>query len=150
MGIESNGAVKGCPSLQSSHYIGGKTTERPLKEIWEQTPELAFARKRTVEDLWGFCRTCPFAETCLGGCSFTAHSLFGRPGNNPYCHFRARAFAAEGKRERLVLREAARGLPFDNGRFAIVEEAFDAPDLRPPTPRELVKKRGPAASGDVS
>ena len=49
-----------------------------------------------MEDLWGFCRTCPFAEVCLGGCSFTAHALFGRPGNNPYCSFRARTLAAVG------------------------------------------------------
>lgn len=145
MGIESDGAVKGCPSLQTSHYVGGSLKEKPLKEIWENTPQLAFARKRTVDDLWGFCRTCPFAATCLGGCSFTAHAVLGRPGNNPYCHYRARTLAAEGKRERLVLREAAPGNPFDNGRFEIVEEPVDAPDVRPPTPRDLVKKRSPVA-----
>lgn len=140
MGIEANGAVKGCPSLQSRHYIGGSLKDRPLEEIWNQTPQLAFARNRTVEDLWGFCRTCPFAETCMGGCTFTAHSLFDRPGNNPYCHYRARVLASEGKRERLVLKEKAPGQPFDNGRFDIVEEAFDAPDPKPPTPRDLMKK----------
>ncbi len=140
MGIEADGAVKGCPSLQSRHYIGGSLKDRPLEEIWNKTPQLAFARTRTVEDLWGFCRTCPFAKTCMGGCTFTAHSLFDRPGNNPYCHYRARVFASQGKRERLVLKESAPGKPFDNGRFEIVEEAFDAPDPRPPTPRDLVKK----------
>jgi radical SAM protein with 4Fe4S-binding SPASM domain len=146
MGIEADGAVKGCPSLQSRHYIGGSLKDQSLEHLWNHTPQLAFARTRTVEDLWGFCRTCPFAETCLGGCTFTAHSLFDRPGNNPYCHYRARAFAAQGKRERLVLRQAAPGTPFDNGHFEIVEEPFDAPDPRPPTPRELVKRRGPATA----
>jgi radical SAM protein with 4Fe4S-binding SPASM domain len=141
MGIEADGAVKGCPSLQSRHYIGGSLKDRPLEEIWNQTPQLAFARNRTVDDLWGFCRTCPFAETCMGGCTFTAHSLFDRPGNNPYCHYRARVMASQGKRERLVLKESAPGKPFDNGRFEIVEESFDAPDPKPPTPRELMKKR---------
>jgi radical SAM protein with 4Fe4S-binding SPASM domain len=145
MGIEADGAVKGCPSLQSRHYIGGSLKDRPLKEIWEQTPQLAFARHRTVDDLWGFCRTCPFAATCMGGCTFTAHSLFDRPGNNPYCHYRARVLASQGKRERLVLKTAAPGVPFDNGRFELVEEPFDAPDPRPPTPRELMKKVRPAA-----
>lgn len=57
MGIEADGAVKGCPSLQSRHYIGGTLKEQPLEEIWNNTPQLAFARTRTVEDLWGFCRT---------------------------------------------------------------------------------------------
>ncbi len=140
LGIESDGAVKGCPSLQTAEYVGGNLRERPLKDLWEHAPELAFARRRTVEDLWGYCRTCAYAETCMGGCTFTAHAMFGRPGNNPYCHHRARALKARGLRERLVLREAAPGLPFDNGRFELREEPFDAPDPRPPTPRELVKK----------
>jgi len=90
MGIESDGAVKGCPSLQTAHYVGGNLRESTLADIWNHAPELAFARRRTVDDLWGFCRTCTFAATCMGGCSFTAHAVFGRPGNNPYCHYRAR------------------------------------------------------------
>jgi radical SAM protein with 4Fe4S-binding SPASM domain len=141
MGIEAHGGVKGCPSLQSLHYIGGSVQQQPLRDIWEKAPQLAFARARTVDDLWGFCRTCPFAETCLGGCSFTAHAVFDRPGNNPYCHYRARVMKAEGKRERLVPNTPAPGQPFDNGTFRLVEEPFDAPDPKPPRPRELVKKR---------
>jgi radical SAM protein with 4Fe4S-binding SPASM domain len=143
MGIESDGGVKGCPSLQSDAYVGGKVSEKPLRELWETAPKVGFNRKRTVDDLWGFCRSCPFAETCMGGCSFTAHSLFGRPGNNPLCHFRARSLAQQGKRERLVLRKAAPGASFDSGLFEIVEEAIDAPDPRPPTPRQLVRKQLP-------
>jgi radical SAM protein with 4Fe4S-binding SPASM domain len=147
MGIESDGAVKGCPSLQTATYVGGNLRERPVREVWEGAPELAFTRARTVEDLWGFCRTCPFAATCLGGCTFTAHALFGRPGNNPYCHFRARTLAQRGVRERLVPEAPAPGRPFDSGRFRLVEEPLDAPDVRPPTPRELVRKRRPAEGG---
>jgi radical SAM protein with 4Fe4S-binding SPASM domain len=128
MGIESDGAVKGCPSLQSHAYVGGRLRERKLSDIWDNSSRLAFARNRTVDDLWGFCRTCAFASVCMGGCSFTAHALFGRPGNNPYCHHRARTLAAQGKRERLVAGKAAEGRPFDHGYFEIVEEAFDAPE----------------------
>ena len=128
MGIESDGAVKGCPSLQTDSYVGGNLLEQDLQSIWDGGAELAFTRDRTVEDLWGFCRTCPFAEVCMGGCSFTAHALFGRPGNNPYCHFRARTLAARGQRERLVRAEAAPGLPFDNGRFELVVEPLDTPE----------------------
>ena len=140
LGIESNGAVKGCPSLQSSHYVGGNVLEKPLAELWATAPELAITRNRTVDDLWGFCRSCVFAETCMAGCTFTAHAILGRPGNNPYCHYRARTQAARGLRERLVPVEAAPGQPFDNGRFELVEEPNDAPDPRPPTPRQLVRK----------
>lgn len=137
MGIESDGAVKGCPSLQTAHYVGGTLREKSIDEIWANAPELAFTRERDVDALWGFCRTCPFAEVCLGGCSFTAHAVLGRPGNNPYCHFRARSFAARGERERLVRREAPPGKPFDNGCFDIVIEPIDAPDPAMSTPRRL-------------
>lgn len=131
MGIEADGGVKGCPSLQSAPYVGGNLRERPLREIWEQAPELAFTRARTVDDLAGFCRTCPFAATCLGGCSFTAHAVLGRPGNNPYCHYRARTLAKQGLRERIVQVERAPGTPFDSARFEIVVEPLDAPEREP-------------------
>ncbi|MCA9627705.1 MAG: radical SAM protein [Myxococcales bacterium] len=139
LGIESDGAVKGCPSLQTSHYVGGSLKEHSLERIWTQTPELAFARDRGVEALWGFCRDCVFAETCLGGCSFTAHSLLGRPGNNPYCHFRAKTLQKRGTRERLVPTRAASGKPFDNGCFELIEEPFDAPSPPEPDPEGLVR-----------
>jgi radical SAM protein with 4Fe4S-binding SPASM domain len=141
MGIESDGAVKGCPSLQTRHYVGGNVRERSLRDVWDDAPELAITRARSADELWGFCKTCVFAETCMGGCTFTARSLLGRPGNNPYCHFRARTLAARGVRERLVACEAAPGEPFDNGRFELVEEPVDAPDLRPVEARALVKIR---------
>jgi radical SAM protein with 4Fe4S-binding SPASM domain len=92
MGIESDGAVKGCPSLQTAHYVGGNLRDAPLAAIWKDAPELAWNRGRTVDALWGYCRTCDFAEDCLGGCTFTAHAILGRPGNNPYCHYRARSW----------------------------------------------------------
>jgi len=140
LGIEADGAVKGCPSLQPA-YIGGSVTDRPLAELWARSPELGFTRRRTVDDLWGFCRTCPFAATCLGGCSFTAHAVFGRPGNNPYCHFRARTLAARGVRERLVPVAPAQGVPFDCARFESIEEPLDAPTPPPLPPDELVAIR---------
>ncbi len=128
MGIESDGAVKGCPSLQTDTYVGGKARQQSIASIWNDAPELAFTRARTEEELWGYCRECPFASVCLGGCSFTAHAVLGRPGNNPYCHFRARQYASQGLRERLVAGAPASGRPFDNGLFEIVLEAVDAPD----------------------
>lgn len=137
MGIESHGDVKGCPSLQSAHYVGDNIRRAPLRQIWDEAPALAFTRRRTLDDLWGFCRSCAFAEPCRGGCTFTAHALLGRPGNNPYCHYRARTLAKRGLRERLVPRDAAPGEPFDNGRFELVEEPLSAPE--PPRGDDLVR-----------
>ncbi len=148
MGIESDGAVKGCPSLQTKHYVGGNLKERSLRAIWDEAPELAFTRDRGVDALWGFCKTCPYAETCLGGCTFTARAIMGRPGNNPYCHFRALAQKKAGKRERLVPLAAAPGEPFDNGVFTLIEEPFDAEEPPLAAPRQLVKiRKGKAPAG---
>ena len=148
MGIESDGAVKGCPSLQTKHYVGGNLRETSLATIWKDTPELGFNRARTVDDLWGFCRTCDFAAECLGGCTFTAHSILGRPGNNPYCHYRARVHAKRGQRERLVPGAAADGLPFDNGVFDIVVEPLDAADPAAGVTDLVQISRRPAARRD--
>ena len=143
MGIESDGAIKGCPSLQSDSYIGGRIRDRSLQDIWDHAPELAFTRGRTVEDLWGFCRQCPFASACLAGCTFTAHGLLGRPGNNPLCHFRARTFASQGLRERLVPIERPPGRPFDSGRFEILVEPLGAPDPKPERPERRLRVWAP-------
>lgn len=135
MGIESDGAVKGCPSLQTEAYVGGhyKADESKsyLKKIWLDSTELQFTRSRTREDLWGYCASCALADSCLGGCSFTAHGFFGRAGNNPMCHFRARQFQKKGLRERLVRVQKAPGKSFDSALFEIIVEEFDS--VEPPT-----------------
>jgi radical SAM protein with 4Fe4S-binding SPASM domain len=129
LGIEANGDIKGCPSLPTADYVGGNVREHSLRDIWERAAPLRFTRDRTVEDLWGLCRTCYYADTCRAGCSWTSHVLFGRPGNNPFCHHRALELLREGTRERLVRTEAAPGSPFDYGRFEIVVEPFPEGEL---------------------
>jgi radical SAM protein with 4Fe4S-binding SPASM domain len=124
LGIESNGDVKGCPSLPSGPYVGGNVRHLSLGQIWEHTEALAFTRDRTADELWGFCRGCYYAETCRGGCSFTAHCTVGKRGNNPLCYHRASVLKERGLRERLVPVEAAGGAPYDFGRFDIVEEPW--------------------------
>jgi radical SAM protein with 4Fe4S-binding SPASM domain len=129
IGIESNGNIKGCPSLPSREYVGGNVRAAPLEAIWERAPAVGFMRERSVADLWGRCRTCYYAEDCLGGCSWTAHSATGRPGNNPYCHHRALTLLRQGLRERIVLRERPPGQSFDLGIFDLVEEAWPQGEL---------------------
>lgn len=135
VGIEADGTIKGCPSLPTSAYSGGNIRDLTARQIWETTPEIAFTRNRTVDDLWGFCRSCYYADVCRAGCTWTTHTLFGRPGNNPYCHHRALELASRGLRERIVRTEAPPGLPFDHGRFALVVEGMDgvaAPGVEDP------------------
>ncbi len=122
LGVEADGSIKGCPSLPTDHYVGGNVRERSLRQIWDDACELRFMRDESPRDLWGFCASCYYAEECRGGCTWTAHTFFGRGGNNPYCHHRALEHAARGLRERLTPVAAAPGLPFDHGRFEIVVE----------------------------
>jgi len=122
LGIEADGAIKGCPSLQTDPWTGGNIRDASLRDIWERAAPLRHTRDRTVDELWGYCRTCYYAEECRAGCTWTAFSLFGKPGNNPLCHHRALELQRQGKRERLVPVAPAPGEPFDNGRFEILIE----------------------------
>ena len=121
LGIESNGDIKGCPSLPSAPYVGGNIRDHSLAELWE-TRALRFARDRDRSELWGHCATCYYADHCRGGCSWTSHTLLGRRGNMPYCYHRAEQLAERGLRERIERVEAAPGEPFDFGRYQLIEE----------------------------
>lgn len=119
LGIEADGRIKGCPSLPTTDYAMGGVRGRSLGEIW--TERAGVRPVASAEDLWGFCRTCPHAARCRGGCTWTSHVLFGRRGNNPFCHYRALELAARGVAEVLEVLEPAPGEPFDFGRYRIVE-----------------------------
>lgn len=121
-GIESDGTVKGCPSLATRTWAAGNVRDDRLIDIWERSARLQHNRTRTVDDLWGYCRGCYYAQACLGGCTWTAEALLGRPGNNPLCHHRALERQRQGLREVLVPIGAAPGEPFDQGRFELVVE----------------------------
>jgi len=125
LGLEANGDVKGCSAMASEGFVGGNVRDKPLREIWQSAPALQLTRNFDVDSLWGFCRTCYYAQTCKGGCLWTSSTLLGRTGNNPYCHHRALELLASGKRERLVLVERAKGNVRDTARFEL--ELEDAP-----------------------
>ncbi|HXK18944.1 MAG TPA: radical SAM protein [Polyangiaceae bacterium] len=124
LGIEADGAIKGCPSLPTEAWTGGNIRDNTLKDIWERAAPLRYTRDRTVEDLWGFCRSCYYAEECRAGCTWTSFVFFGRAGNNPYCHHRALEMDKKGVREVLTKVEMAPGTPFDYGKFEIREETL--------------------------
>lgn len=130
MGIESDGTIKGCPSLPTAPYTGGNVRTTSLKDIWDEAPEISFARTRETSELWGFCKSCYYAEVCRAGCSFTTHTAIGKRGNNPFCYYRAAQLKRKGLRERVVLRRAAAGDPYDFGLYEIVEEPWTAPAPR--------------------
>ncbi|QYC41490.1 Antilisterial bacteriocin subtilosin biosynthesis protein AlbA [Nonomuraea coxensis DSM 45129] len=148
LGIEADGTVKGCPSLPTSAYTAGNVRDLSVADMWRDSPALGFRRGRAgADELWGHCGTCYYADVCDAGCTWTAHSLLGRPGNNPYCHHRVLELAKKGIRERIVKVADASAAPFGIGEFALVEEAIPA-DPRPADPRPAVPGRAERAPGD--
>jgi len=85
IGIESNGNVKGCLSLQSDRFVEGNIRRQTLKEIWEKKGNFSYTRDFKIKDLHGYCLDCQFGEICRGGCTFIAFGSTGSPHNNPYC-----------------------------------------------------------------
>jgi radical SAM protein with 4Fe4S-binding SPASM domain len=122
MGLEADGSIKGCPSLPTERYGAGNVREAPVAELWLRDSPMQSNKDHGTAALWGFCRTCRHADTCRGGCTWTADALFGRRGNNPYCHHRVLTLAEQGFCERLIKVAEAGPAPFATGRFKIVNE----------------------------
>jgi radical SAM protein with 4Fe4S-binding SPASM domain len=132
IGIEADGAIKGCPSVGGQHNAAGNIRTQTLAELWRSSRALAYTRERTTAELWGYCAECYYADTCRAGCTATAEPLMGRPGNNPFCHHRALEMHRNGLRERIELVERAPGKPFDHGYYRIVREPIDPAKRREP------------------
>jgi radical SAM protein with 4Fe4S-binding SPASM domain len=123
IGIEADGKVKGCPSLPTEGYTGGNVRDMDLTSIWWETPELSFSRDKSYET-HNFCGSCYYSAVCRGGCTWMSHSLFDRPGDNPYCHHRTLELQRQGLRESVRQIAAAPGNSFDHGMFEIVTETI--------------------------
>jgi len=122
IGIEADGKIKGCPSLPTNAYTGGNVKDMDLEDIWKYSEEMVFSRYRNKEELWGGCKGCYYESSCLAGCTWTSHVLFGKRGNNPFCHYRALELKKKGLRERIRKTQEAPGLSFDQGLFEIIVE----------------------------
>lgn len=123
IGVEANGNIKGCPSLASKPYVGGNIRERRLTDIIVNSEALTLNLNVDTEEgashLWGECGTCEYKVRCRGGCNATSHVLFGKRGNNPYCHHRAIKLARQGFGEEMIQIEKGPGKPFDHGLFEL-------------------------------
>lgn len=122
LGIEADGKIKGCPSLPTTVYTGGNIKDMSLEDIWKYQEVMFFTRYRNKDELWGGCKGCYYESTCMAGCTWTSHVLFGKRGNNPYCHHRALELKKKGLKEKIRKIEEAPGNSFDMGLFEIVVE----------------------------
>ncbi len=146
MGIEADGTIKGCPSLGTVKWGGGNFRDATLEDIWMRAEPLRFNRTRTAKELWGYCASCYYADTCKAGCTWMSDMLLGRPGNNPYCHHRALEMQRMGKRERVRKIADAPGQPFDQGLFELIEETLQSELNEPSTPLQSIEPAGAAAA----
>ena len=87
VGIDADGAVKGCLSLPRV-FVEGNIREESLKEIWEDPQRFKYNRYFSPDMLKGNCKGCPKAIPCRAGCTVTAYSSTGDKFDNPYCLFR--------------------------------------------------------------
>lgn len=85
LGIEANGNVKGCLSLQSERFVEGNVRERSLREIWQDPALFRYTRGFESGMLRGACRDCEYGEICRGGCTFMSVGATGEPAGSPYC-----------------------------------------------------------------
>ena len=106
LGVNVPAVWKGCPAGMDSLNIAcdggifgislcidqlkaGSLRERSLKDIWNDDDAFAFRRKLDPKKFKGFCGTCRYVETCLGGCLGMRLSTSGDLyGENPYCAYR--------------------------------------------------------------
>lgn len=115
VGIESDGGVKGCLSLQAGlHGAGpgdpfreGSLRERRLEELWFAPDAFAFNRQQRVEDLTGACRSCRHSALCRGGAKCVAAAFTGALGEDPFCYSRVQR---EAQRRQGPWRSLQQGL----------------------------------------
>ncbi|MBU1498616.1 radical SAM protein [Myxococcota bacterium] len=92
IGIESDGGVKGCLSMQDglcgpSTFTEGNLLDRSLFDIWTDPNSFAYNRKFKVEDLTGACSTCAHGNTCRGGAHCVSIAVNGLTTENTYCYY---------------------------------------------------------------
>lgn len=91
VGIQADGGVKGCLSLQArwgddDPFLEGNLREARLSEIWNRPGAFAFNRQQTTEGLTGACGDCRHAKACRGGAKCMAAAVGHVLTENPYCY----------------------------------------------------------------
>lgn len=93
IGIRCNGDITGCNSLRATDpvYIEGNIRETPLEELWTRPGAFSWNRDLSKEKLTGFCGTCVYGRTCLGGCTSLKEAMGNTITANTYCLYYSEA-----------------------------------------------------------
>jgi len=101
IGIQSDGGVKGCLSLQpregeADPFIEGNVRQSSLREIWTREGAFAYNRGGAQAPLRGACARCSHARLCRGGAKCVAHAYTGSMSGDPMCYLAASRAAGAG------------------------------------------------------
>ena len=93
IGIEADGGVKGCLSMQAKWdgkdpFVEGNVRERSLADIWYAPGAFPYNRDFKVDSLTGGCAGCRFGELCRGGARCVSAAVAARLTEDPYCYYR--------------------------------------------------------------
>lgn len=100
VGIESDGAVKGCLSIRAPQAIEGYLRDRPLADIWNDQTKFGYNRAFEVSRLEGGCAGCPKGAICKGGCRSQSFSFTKSFYSAPYCFLRYEQSNAQTAKKR--------------------------------------------------
>ena len=112
IGIESDGGIKGCLSMQAARgpndpFLEGNLNSRSLTDIWFDPDAFAYNRKFDPKSLSGFCRGCRHRLACRGGARCVAAATTGGLSEDPYCYHRVASLAARHPLRRIGRQVAA-------------------------------------------
>lgn len=111
LGIESDGGVKGCLSLQARSgpddpFREGSLREAPLAHWWFRPGAFPYNRGQGARDLTGACRSCRHGARCRGGAKCVAAAFTGTLAENPYCDWRVRSLDGRPSLREALIRSA--------------------------------------------
>lgn len=88
IGIDAVGNVMPCLSLQEGARCEN-VREKPLAEIWANSPGFDFNRKFEIDKVKGRCKDCNLLSRCRGGCNSQSFSYYGHFHSSPFCFTRS-------------------------------------------------------------
>jgi len=96
LGIQSNGTIKGCLSMDDS-TVEGTIRELNIAEVWHSESAFPYSRSFSPADAGENCAGCRHLDTCKGGCNEMSLMKTGVLHNDPYCFhtIEQRIFAKE-------------------------------------------------------
>jgi radical SAM protein with 4Fe4S-binding SPASM domain len=86
LGVQADGSVLGCLSLQAPEFVAGNVRRRRLSAIWNDDSRFAYTRGHDASRLEGACAACAAAKQCKAGCLGMAYSVDGSIHRNSTCY----------------------------------------------------------------